>query len=126
MEVNNKYDYHIEELKNKVRLLMGELQSQREGRSGEAVQEQIKAFNLVDSSTQTVGSPTSSASSFSTPEGTQSQGENSATKRSSIAGETAASVPSPPPAPPPSGQEDGALIPPPPPIPFGKHALSPN
>lgn len=122
MEVNSKYDYHIEELKNKVRLLMGELQSQKEGRSGKAVQEQIKAFNLVDSSTQTIGSSTSIVSSFSKVEGTQNQGENSVatTERSSIAGEAAASVAQPPPPAPPPPPEDGTLIPPPPPIPFGK------
>ena len=118
MEVNSKYDYHIEELKNKVRLLMGELQSQKEGRSGKAVQEQIKAFNLVDSSTQTIGSSTSTVSSFSKVE------ESAATtERSSTAGEAAASVASPPPPappPPPAVPEDGTLIPPPPPIPFGK------
>jgi preprotein translocase subunit SecD len=128
MEVNTKYDYHIEELKNKVRLLMGELQSQKEGRSaGKAVQEQIKAFNLVDSSTQTIGSSTSIVSSFSKVEGTvQNQGENRLSvatttvtdrARSSTAGETA--PPAPPPAPP-AVPEDATLIPPPPPIPFGK------
>ena len=129
MEVNSKYDYHIEELKNKVRLLMGELQSQKEGgrSAGKAVQEQIKTFNLVDSSTQTIGSSTSVISSFSKVEGTiQNQGENrlsvaiaTRTERSSTAGETASSAP-PPPAPP-AVPEDGTLIPPPPPIPFGKN-----
>ena len=129
MEVNSKYDYHIEELKNKVRLLMGELQSQKEGRSaGKAVQEQIKAFNLVDSSTQTIGSSTSTVSSFSRVEGTQNQGETASTvvttteRSSSSSGSTAgpgiaasASPPAPPAVP-----DDGTLIPPPPPIPFGK------
>lgn len=129
MEVNSKYDYHIEELKNKVRLLMGELQSQKEGgrSAGKAVQEQMKTFNLVDSSTQTIGSSTSVISSFSKVEGTvQNQGENrmsvaiaTRTERSSTAGETASSAP-PPPAPP-AVPEDGTLIPPPPPIPFGKN-----
>ena len=126
MEVNSKYDYHIEELKNKVRLLMGELHSQKEGRSaGKAVQEQIKAFNLVDSSTQTIGSSTSVVSSFSKVEGAaQNQGERSsvatAAERSSAAGlETAA-----PPPPPPAAPEDGTLIPPPPPIPFGKARIT--
>ena len=124
MEVNSKYDYHIEELKNKVRLLMVELQSQKEGgrSAGKAVQEQIKGFNLVDSSTQTIGSSTSIVSSFSKVEGTvQNQGESVATRTesSSTAGETAPSAP-PPPAPP-AIPEDGTLIPPPPPIPFGKN-----
>ena len=120
MEVNSKYDYHIEELKNKVRLLMGELQSQKEGRSGKAVQEQIKAFNLVDSSTQTIGSSTSTVSSFSKVEESAATTERSSTQ----AGEAAASValpPPPAPPPPPAVPEDGTLIPPPPPIPFGKH-----
>ena len=124
MEVNNKYDFHIEELKNKVRLLMGELQSKKEGR-GKLVQQQIKAFNLVDSSTQTSGSATAlSANSFSVMnEATQDSGTG---RTGSVAEETShadAPLLAPPPAPPPPppiGPEDRALIPPPPPVPFGE------
>ena len=106
---------------------MGELQSQKEGRSaGKAVQEQIKAFNLVDSSTQTIGSSTSTVSSFSRVEGTQNQGETASTvvtttersSSSSTAGPGTAASASPPA--PPAVPDDGTLIPPPPPIPFGK------
>ena len=116
MEVNSKYDFHIDELKNKVRLLMNELQSQREGGGGHSkgIQQQIKSFNLVDSSTQTSSLPNSSGSS-TTKEG-DGQGNGSARRTSGV--EELAVIPPPPPLP--LGPEDGALIPPPPPIPFGK------
>lgn len=120
MEVNSKYDYHIEELKNKVKLLMGELQSRKQGHSGKVtVQEQMKIFNQVDSSTQTSGSATSSTSSFSTLEGTQSREENSATREPGVSAVSPSLIVPPLPA----GQEDGTLIPPPPPVPFGKSGI---
>lgn len=130
MEVNSKYDFHIEELKNKVRLLMGELQSKKEGH-GKLVQQQIKAFNLVDSSTQT--SRSVSANLFSAAnETTQDQRhEDGDTGRTgSVAEETShadAPLLAPPPAPPPPppiGSEDRALIPPPPPVPFGEFIIT--
>ena len=129
MEVNSKYDFHIEELKNKVRLLMGELHSKKEGQ-GKLVQQQIKTFNLVDNSTQTSGSVAALAvNSFSAAtETTQDQRrEDSGTERTGgIAEETSRAdapplAPPPvPPPPPPIGPEDRALIPPPPPVPFGE------
>ena len=121
MEVNGKYDFHIEELKNKVRLLMNELQSQKEGRGqSKGVQQQIKSFSMVDTSTQTSSSPTSSTSSFAAREAEASHGEGDggSARKTSVAEDSP--VTPPPPPPPPLGPEDGALIPPPPPIPFGK------
>ena len=125
MEVNNKYDFHIEELKNKIRILLGELQLQKDGR-GKMVQQQIKAFNQVDSSTQTSVSPTSSMTSFSSANGGGQQsrsGESGGVAGRSLSTEEVAPPPAPPPPPPPPppiGTDDGTLIPPPPPVPFGE------